>query len=131
MYSWNDINANNKLYFIIEKDLEETESAEETAASVEEDPSWVPEGWVYYAWPYAYSFSEGRWHFFNELDTQWRVNMTSGVWGTLDAASGWNYYAWPYSYSFDEGAWHWYNNDTQWVVDLLSGEWATFGSSGN
>ena len=100
---------------------------EETAASVEEDPSWVPQGWVYYAWPYAYSFSEGRWYFFNESDTQWRVNMTSGVWGTLDVASGWNYYAWPYSYSFDEGAWHWYNNDTQWVVDLFSGEWATFG----
>ena len=104
---------------------------EETAASVEEDPSWVPEGWVYYAWPYAYSFTEARWYFFDEPVTQWRVNLTSVAWGTLDVASGWNYYAWPYSYSFDEGAWHWYNNDTQWVVDLLSGEWATFGSSGN
>ena len=104
---------------------------EETAETAEEEPSWVPEGWVYYAWPYAYSFSEGRWYFFNESDTQWRVNLTSAAWGTLDAASGWNYYAWPYAYSFDEGAWHWYNNDTQWVVDLLSGVWSTFGSSGN
>ena len=115
---------------IVEPVKETTESAEEAEAA-EEDPSWVPEGWVYYAWPYAYSFSESRWHFFNELDTQYRVNLSSGAWGTLDAASGWNYYAWPYSYSFDEGAWHWYNNDTQWVVDLLSGEWSTFGSSGN
>ena len=120
-YSWNDINANNELYFIIEKDLE----------AAEEEPSWVPQGWVYYAWPYAYSFSEGRWHFFNESDTQWRVNLTSAAWGELNAASGWNYYAWPYSYSFDEGAWHWYNNDTQWVVDLLTNQWSTFGGSGN
>ena len=111
--------------------LDFSSSFDDAEEEVEEDPNWVPEGWVYYAWPYAYSFSEGRWHFFNESDTQWRVNLTSGVWGTLDAASGWNYYAWPYSYSFDEGAWHWYNNDTQWVVDLFSSEWATFGSSGN
>ena len=110
---------------------EETESVEDSIETVEEDPSWVPEGWVYYAWPYAYSFSEGRWHFFNESDTQWRVNLNSGVWGKLDTASGWNYYVWPYSYSFDEGAWHWYNNDTQWVVDMFTGEWSTFGSSGN
>jgi hypothetical protein len=95
-----------------------------------EDPVWVPQGWVYYSWPYAYSFSEGRWHFFNESDTQLRVNTTSREWSTLDAASGWNYYAWPYSYSFDEGAWHWYNNDTQFVVDLISRVWSTFGRSG-
>ena len=112
-------------------DVDEIAPVEEETETVEEGSSWVPVGWVYYTWPYAYSFSEGRWYFFNESDTQWRVNLTSGVWGTLDAASGWNYYAWPYSYSFDEGAWHWYNNDTQWVVDLLSGEWSTFGSSEN
>ena len=104
---------------------------EDEVVTAEEDTSWVPDGWVYYVWPYAYSFSEGRWHFFNESDTQWRVNLTSGEWGTLDAASGWNYYAWPYSYSFNKEVWHWYNNDIQWVVDLLSGEWSTFGSSGN
>ena len=110
---------------------ETVESVEDSIETTDEDSSWVPQGWVYYTWPYAYSFSEGRWYFFNESDTQWRVNLTSAEWGTLDAASGWNYYAWPYSYSFDEGAWHWYNNDTQWVVDLLSGVWSTFGSSGN
>ena len=114
-----------------ESEVVEEEAVEETTEALEEGSSWVPVGWIYYTWPYAYSFSKGRWHFFNELDTQWRVNLTSGEWATLDATSGWNYYAWPYSYSFDEGAWHWYNNDTQWVVDLLTGEWATFGSSGN
>lgn len=89
---------------------------------------WEPTGWVYHAWPYAYDSTESRWHFFNESNTQWRVNTSSGDWRTLDAATGWNYYAWPYSYSVDQSAWHWYNNDTQWVVDLVSGVWKLFGA---
>ena len=94
-----------------------------------QEARWEPAGWVYYAWPYAYDFTQGRWHFFNQSDKQWRVNLGSGDWGTLDAATGWNYYAWPYSYSSDQGAWHWYNANTQWVVDLASGEWELFGGS--
>jgi len=90
---------------------------------------WMPEGWVYYAWPYAYSISEGRWHFFNEPATQWRVNLSNSQWGKLSEARGWNYYAWPYSYSIDQSTWHWYNADLQWVVDLVTGIWETLGSS--
>ena len=93
-------------------------------------PTWEPQGWVYFNWPYAYSFSEGRWHFFNESDLQWRVNLSNGAWDELADATGWNYYNWPYSYSTDEGTWHWYNADTQWVVDLISGVWARLGESG-
>ena len=94
-------------------------------------PTWEPQGWVYFNWPYAYSFSEGRWRFFNTSDTQWRVDLTNGQWGELADATGWNYYNWPYSYSTDEGTWHWYNADTQWVVDLISGVWALLGESGD
>ena len=75
----------------------------EVSMESEEDPSWVPEGWSLLHMALRLFFLRGSLALFNELDTQWRVNLTSGVWGTLDAASGWNYYAWPYSYSFDEG----------------------------
>jgi len=94
-----------------------------------QEARWIPAGWVYYAWPYAYDYTEGRWHFFNQSDKQWRVNLSDSEWATLDAATGWNYYAWPYSYSSDQGAWHWYNSNIQWVVDLASGEWELFGGS--
>ena len=94
-----------------------------------QEPRWEPAGWVYYAWPYAYDSTEGRWHFFNQSNKQWRVNLTDSEWATLDAATGWNYYAWPYSYSSDQGAWHWYNSNIQWVVDLTSGDWELFGGS--
>jgi len=92
-----------------------------------QEARWEPAGWVYYAWPYAYDSTQGRWHFFNQSDKQWRVNLSSGGWATLDAATGWNYYAWPYSYSSDQSTWHWYNANTQWVVDLTSGDWELFG----
>ena len=92
-----------------------------------QEARWEPAGWVYYAWPYAYDSTEGRWHFFNQSDKQWRVNLSDSEWATLDAVTGWNYYAWPYSYSSDQGAWHWYNANTQWVVDLASGDWELFG----
>ena len=96
----------------------------------EPTPIWEPQGWVYFSWPYAYSFTEGRWHFFYESDTQWqwRVNLSNSEWGTLSEARGWNYYAWPYSYSSEQSTWHWYNADTQWVVDLISGVWARLGA---
>ena len=95
----------------------------------EPTPIWEPQGWVYFSWPYAYSFTEGRWHFFNEANTQWRVNLSNSKWGTLAEATGWNYYAWPYSYSSDQSTWHWYDSNTQWVVDLVSGVWARMGAS--
>ena len=91
------------------------------------EPSWQPQGWVYYAWPYAYSISEERWHFFDASNAQWCVNLSNGEWATLAEATGWNYYSWPYSYSNDQSAWYWYDAGTQYVVDLVSGIWALFG----
>jgi len=93
-----------------------------------EPPVWEPQGWVYFSWPYAYSFTEGRWHFFDISNTQRRVNLSNSEWRKLSEARGWNYYAWPYSYSSDQSTWHWYNADTQWVVDLISGVWARLGA---
>jgi len=95
----------------------------------EPTPIWEPQGWVYFSWPYAYSFTEGRWHFFDISNTQWRVNLSNSKWGTLSEATGWNYYAWPYSYSSEQSTWHWYDSNTQWVVDLISGVWARMGAS--
>ena len=97
-----------------------------------QEARWEPAGWVYYAWPYAYDFTQGRWHFFDTTGTpQWRVNLSDGEWATLATATatGWNYYAWPYSYSSDQSTWHWYDANIQWVVDLASGDWELFGGS--
>ena len=95
----------------------------------EPTPIWEPQGWVYFSWPYAYSFTEGRWHFFDISNTQRRVNLSNSEWRKLSEARGWNYYAWPYSYSSDQSTWHWYDSNTQWVVDLISGVWARMGAS--
>ncbi len=95
------------------------------------EPFWEPVGWVYYAWPYAYSANESRWYFFNAEDQQWRVNLSTSQWGTLTAATGWNYYAWPYSYSTDQSSWHWYNLNVQWLIDLQASEWMRLGRSGD
>ena len=94
----------------------------------EPTPIWEPQGWVYFSWPYAYSFTEGRWHFFDISNTQRRVNLSNSEWRKLSEARGWNYYAWPYSYSSDQSTWHWYDSNTQWVVDLVSGVWARLGA---
>ena len=94
-------------------------------------PTWMPQGWVYYTWPYAYSIDEQAWYFFDTTNIQWRVDLSDGEWGTLPDATGWNYYRWPYSYSFDQSTWHWYNADTQWVVNLITGVWARLGDSGD
>lgn len=96
---------------------------------VEVELVWQPQGWVYYAWPYAYSISEQRWHFFDTSNTQWRVNLLDGQWGVLAETTGWNFYVWPYSYSTDQNTWHWYDQNTQWVVDLVSGIWSRLGAS--
>ena len=90
--------------------------------------AWQPVGWVYHAGDYAYSTGESKWYYFNAADTQWRVNLTSGVWDELTDASGWNYHQWPYSYSSDTSDWYWFNtSDVQWCVGLTSAHWSVFG----
>jgi formylglycine-generating enzyme required for sulfatase activity len=90
--------------------------------------AWQPSGWVYHAGTYAYSTEEGEWYYFNSVDTQWRVNLASGVWDKLTDATGWNYHQWPYAYSIDTPAWFWFNTtDVQWCNKLTSGQWTKFG----
>ena len=71
----------------------------QSAVEVAEYPIWEPRGWVYHAWPYAYSISEQRWFYFKPTDTQWRYDFSERSWSTLADVSGWNYYAWPYAYA--------------------------------
>ncbi len=88
--------------------------------------AWQPSGWIYHTGAYAYSIGEGEWYYFNAADTQWRVDLASGVWDKVIDAVGWNYYTWPYAYS--SGAWYWFNTgDKQWCVELGSGSWSVFG----
>ena len=58
---------------------------EETSEAVVEAPSWEPKGWVYYAWPYSYSFDEGVWHWYNN-DTLWVLDVLNGGWSTFGSS---------------------------------------------
>ncbi len=118
-------------YYLDALDYETSGTFDFPWLAVSGPPTWEPQGWVYYGWPYAYSIADGRWYFFDTSNRQWRVNLASAQWGELSDATGWHYYAWPYSYSIDQSTWHWYNDDVQWVVDLVSGIWARLGASGN
>ena len=93
--------------------------------------AWQPSGWVYHNGDYAYSSNDGAWYYFSRADTQWRVNLRTGIWGELaDTPSGWNYYNWPYAYSSATASWYWYNaGDEQWCCKLGIGVWTIFGIS--
>lgn len=41
-------------------------------------------GWHYYSWPYSYSMDQSAWHWYDN-DTQWVVDLISGVWARLGA----------------------------------------------
>lgn len=104
----------------------------QAAAEVGVTPTWTPEGWVYFNWPYAYSFNGSSWHFFAANGTQQRVNLSTNIWEGFDQASGWNYFTWPYSYSFDESRWYFHNRGEsilQWVIEVTSASavWSLIG----
>jgi formylglycine-generating enzyme required for sulfatase activity len=42
--------------------------------------SGLANGWSFFNWPYAYCSANGSWYYINEVDTQWVVNMGTGVW---------------------------------------------------
>jgi len=90
---------------------------------------WIPEGWVYVSWPYAYASGDQSWHFFSASEpSKLRVDLSSSQFGALSDASGWNYYAWPYAYSVDDETWYWYATvSIQWVFDFSSEIWELFG----
>ena len=105
------------------------QSVVSSESSTQGPDSWEPEGWVYYTWPYAYSFTEERWFYFNQADTQWLVNLSTSLWTDMEEWSGWHYYRWPYAYSWDQADWYWYNHDLQRVADLSTGTWLLFGAA--
>jgi len=42
-------------------------------------------GWNYYAWPYSYSSEQSTWHWYDS-NTQWVVDLISGVWARMGAS---------------------------------------------
>ena len=39
--------------------------------------AWLPSGWLYWQYPYAYAFDEGRWYYVHEDDPQLVLNGLS------------------------------------------------------
>ena len=90
-------------------------------------PLYTPQSWVNITWPYMFS---GVWHYFftSAESIQYRVDMSTGVWETLDEATGWHFYSWPYSYSVDTQKWYWhFDGYAQWVLNMTTGNWSILG----
>ncbi|MFC1451826.1 formylglycine-generating enzyme family protein [Verrucomicrobiota bacterium] len=95
--------------------------------------AWVPSEWVWFTWPFAYSFNEGGWYYMNQGDQMWCLRLDAGQWYVLGLtecglSNGWSFYYWPFAYSWDHGAWYYLNEaDEQWCVHLATGAWSQFG----
>ncbi|MFC1451843.1 hypothetical protein ACFLSJ_00695 [Verrucomicrobiota bacterium] len=95
--------------------------------------AWVPSEWVWFTWPFAYSFNEGGWYYMNQGDRMWCLRFDTGQWYVLGQAEcglsdGWSFYYWPFAYSWDHGAWYYLNEtDEQWCVHLATGAWGLLG----
>jgi len=59
----------------------------------------IASGWVFYQNPFAYAQGNSAWHYINEVDTQWVVNMRTGGWSQLGAQAVLSYLG------------HWQSND--------------------
>jgi formylglycine-generating enzyme required for sulfatase activity len=44
------------------------------------EKSALTSGWTYYNWAFAYAQGNGAWHWINEADVQWVVNMRTSAW---------------------------------------------------
>ena len=94
--------------------------------------TWLPDGWVFMEWPWAYEAVLGDWHWFNTADTQWVFGYPPAAGWSLMASSGlaagWAFYRWPYAFSQNQNAWYWFNvTDVQWAVNMRTGAWQRFG----
>lgn len=94
--------------------------------------AYLPDGWVYFTWPYAYELTSGTWRFFNNTNTQWAYGYPpAGGWGlmsTNELSTGWSYFSWPFAYDSDTNAWFYLNEaDTMWCYNLSNGVWSKLG----
>ena len=46
-----------------------------------------PGNWTYSMWPYSYDQPTASWMYFNEGDSQWCVDLSSGSWSQLASSS--------------------------------------------
>lgn len=102
------------------------------ALSINAASAYMPAGWTYFGWPYAYDTSSQGWYYFNEADTQWCVDLATGNWSQLGDSSlpsGWVYWQWPYAYNWSSGKWFYLNADTQWCLALPGGTWSRLGEA--
>jgi len=89
----------------------------------------VPEGWAYHSGDYAYAPDAPGWFYFNAIDTQWVVDLDTGIWDTIENLDGWHYHVWSYVYSSNSGHWGWFQPGySQWICELATGEWSIFGA---
>ncbi|MFC1452913.1 formylglycine-generating enzyme family protein [Verrucomicrobiota bacterium] len=95
--------------------------------------AWIPSEWVWFTWPFAYSFNEGGWYYMNQGDEMWCLRLDTGQWLVLgtpecELSNGWSYFAWPYAYCHADSAWYYLNEtDELWCVNLATGAWSPVG----
>lgn len=102
--------------------------------------AFIPTGWVYMDYPYAYNPSVGEWHYLNEANPTWVNNMTTGAgWyrmrnsilgGGTQSGPGWAYWALPWAYCSANQSWYWVPTDaanTTWVRNMNTGQWSKLG----
>jgi len=95
--------------------------------------AYLPAGWVYFTWPYAYELSSGTWRYFDSANTQWAYGYAPAgeSWSSIstnELSTGWSYFSWPFAYDSDTNAWFYLNeSDTKWCYNLSNGVWSLFG----
>lgn len=105
-----------------------------------------PTGWVDFADPYLWSQDASVWAYMNPPDTQWIVDMNSGVWitlGTDGTKNGWMFFDWPYGYSENRNTWYYFDENSGnssfgqdspdvgsrlWIFNFGAGQWELLNS---
>ncbi len=93
--------------------------------------AWVPNGWVYMAWPYGYSVGEETWYYFNEQDSFYVYNYCTGevpLFGYEALSIGLLFTRWPYAYRFPDHCFYAFSETDQLrCQNLTTGTMGVFG----
>lgn len=89
--------------------------------------AWVPRGWVYLDWPYAYASADETWRYLSEADSQYAFSFCTSQWerwGTV-LREGWVYFMGPYAYDTTAGCWSYFSTaDTQYALSMRTVRWS-------
>ena len=72
VFAGTDPNGTWSLYVVDDEDFDSGEIAGGWSLVIEATPettAWKPQGWMYYSWPYAYSWTQERWYYFDVSNT--------------------------------------------------------------